>query len=74
MPSIPEPFQAPSINLDNAAKRWRVAYPGELEVGDNVMNFGLITEISGTTITFAGNDTPIHFDGSSTLEAFTLED
>ena len=75
MPKLPKPFQAPSINLATHGKAWLDVLPTELEVGDHVMNYGIIAEISndngGLRFIFAGTVLPIQFDLSSPLRAFT---
>jgi len=74
MPSIPQPFKNPSIDLSSHGKEWLEVYPSELAVGDHVMNFGIIAEIrteGGLSFIFAGKILPIQFDAGSKIQAFT---
>lgn len=74
MSKIPKPFEAPSIALYAHGKEWREVYPSELEVGDHVMNFGIIAEIrtdNGLQFVFAGTVEPITLAPDFTIQAFT---
>lgn len=73
MPKIPQPFQTPSINLTTThGKEWQDVLPEELEVGDHIMNYGILAEIleDGSFI-FAGQIEPIHFRPEFPISAFT---
>lgn len=74
MPKRPAPFKAPRIDLTQHGKSWKEALPGELSVGDNVMNFGIIQDIRvgdrGLEFLFAGNPIAVHF-ANEPIHAFT---
>lgn len=75
MPSIPKPFEAPSVSLTRHEKEWKDVLPSQLSVDDHILNFGIVKEIregsNGLEFIISGQSLPISFVPDLTLRAFT---